>query len=175
MSAMKDKLGRAKEAQWISTVHERPIRKADDIVAALKDSEPGEMLIADLHGSVFEDGAWLGPRPGAPFLNLRDIPDGTLNAAVVVLTGCDGAKGAFISEVRRLTRWPAVLIGNFDTARMRDTTPVDVVNNILYWAEGGDGGPLRLKGWGDWLRRLQSESGLGYEAVEDLGAASDAA
>ncbi|MEK8146309.1 hypothetical protein NKH18_48830 [Streptomyces sp. M10(2022)] len=58
-------------------------------------------------------------------------------AAAVVLTNCEGAKDAFADEVRRLTGHPVALVGHFNIARMWDTTPVDVVNDILYWADGG--------------------------------------
>ncbi|MEK8146310.1 hypothetical protein NKH18_48835 [Streptomyces sp. M10(2022)] len=37
---MKDKLDRAQEAEWISTVHDRPIRTKDDIAAALRTPSP---------------------------------------------------------------------------------------------------------------------------------------
>lgn len=138
LSAMKDKLDRALEAEWISTVRERPIRTKADIAAALKDSEPREMIISDLHGAATADDAWLGPHAHEPFLNLREIPDGTVQAAAVMLTSCEGAKDVFIDEVRRLTGHPVALVGHFDIARMWDTTPVAVVNDMLYWADGGD-------------------------------------
>ncbi|MFF5273747.1 hypothetical protein [Streptomyces sp. NPDC000133] len=137
LSAMKDKLDRAQEAEWISKVYDRPIRTKDDIAAALKDSEPGEMVIADLHGAATGDEAWLGPHADEPFLNLRDLADGTLGAAAVVLTNCEGAKDAFVDEVRRLTGHSVALVGHFNIAQMWDTTPVDVVNDMLYWADGG--------------------------------------
>ncbi|MET9862189.1 hypothetical protein ABZY93_23320 [Streptomyces smyrnaeus] len=54
-----------------------------------------------------------------------------------MLTNCEGAKDAFVDEVRRLTGHPAALVGHFNIAQMWDTTPVDVVNNMLYWADGG--------------------------------------
>ncbi|MFD9635587.1 hypothetical protein [Streptomyces violascens] len=137
LGAMKDKLGRAQEAEWISTVHDRPIRTRDDIAGAFKASETGEMIIVDLHGFADGDGTWLGPHADEPFLNLRELGDATLGAAAIVLTNCEGAKDVFIDEVRRLTGHPVALVGHFDIARMWDTTPVDVVNAMLYWADGG--------------------------------------
>lgn len=118
LSAMKDKLDRAQEAEWISTVYDKQIRTSDDIARALKASEPGEMLIVDLHGAAGDDGAWLGPHADQPFLNLRELADGTLGAAVVVLTNCEGAKDVFVDEVHRLTGHPVALVGHFDIARM---------------------------------------------------------
>ncbi len=50
------------------------LRGTRDIVAALGESDPGELLVADLHGAANEQGAWIGPAPHAPFLNLQDLP-----------------------------------------------------------------------------------------------------
>ncbi|WP_371792963.1 hypothetical protein OG285_32025 [Streptomyces sp. NBC_01471] len=93
------KLDRAREAEWVSEVYDRPIRTKDDIAAALRDSEPGEMVTADLHGDATGDGAWLGPHADEPFLNLRELADGTLGAAAVTPTNCAGAKDVFVNEV----------------------------------------------------------------------------
>ncbi|MFF3354129.1 hypothetical protein ACFYWN_16025 [Streptomyces sp. NPDC002917] len=138
LGAMKDLLGRAQETQWISTVHDRPIRTKDDIALALKESEPGELVIVDLHGAADEDGAWLGPHCEQPFFNLRDVPADAWNATTVVLTNCEGAQEQFEKELRRINTRPFVLVGHFEIAQMRDHTPVAVVNKILHDADGGD-------------------------------------
>jgi hypothetical protein len=147
LSTMQDLLHRAQKARWISTVRDKPIETRDDIAAALRESTPGELVIMDLHGAVDEAGAWLGPHAEQPGFNLREIPTDAWSAAAVVLTNCEGAQRPFQEEVRRINTRPVALVGHFGIARMRDHTPVTVVNEILHQADGGDEGAAFKAAW----------------------------
>ncbi|MFJ8752093.1 hypothetical protein ACIREO_22590 [Streptomyces sp. NPDC102441] len=117
---------------------DRPVTTADDLLRALSEPGPDELLIADLHGAIGIDEAWLGPSSTDAFLLLDSLPARSWSASAVILTNCYGAREQFHRALSRLSAVPVAVAGHFDVAAKRDTTPVALTKALLQHSDAGD-------------------------------------
>ncbi|MCX4682138.1 hypothetical protein OG413_43945 [Streptomyces sp. NBC_01433] len=117
-----------------------PVSTAGDLVGALSGPGPDELLIADLHGDVGPEGAWLGPSSTGTFVLLDSLPARSWSASAVILTNCYGAREQFLRALGRLSTVPVAVAGHFEVAAKRDTTPVALGKALLQHSDAGDAG-----------------------------------
>jgi hypothetical protein len=123
----------------IQELHDSPVDEPDGIFPALRTSRLNELVIVDFHGWVVEDGPWLGTIPQDGVL-LRDLPANSWDAAVIILTGCQGGKDEFSTHLDRVLTHRTTIISHWAETAMEDHTPIPLINAFLAEATGGDPG-----------------------------------
>ena len=126
----------------IGELHDHPVVEPTGIFPALLTSTLGELVIVDFHGWVDDEGPCLGLTTAAGVL-LRDLPAKSWSASAIFLTGCVGGTPEFGTQLDRILRHRTSIVSHFGKARMRDHTPIYLVEALLGDAAGGDvGGAL---------------------------------
>lgn len=135
MTAM---ISEARSAGWVDKYTDRPIEHDSDLYHALREVDPGELVIVDLHGWIGDRGPRLSATTSGQGVSLTDIAASSWSASAVVLTNCHGGRKQFQQELSRILARRAAVAGHFDEAMTTDFTPIDIVKSILREANGGD-------------------------------------
>ncbi|WP_329155865.1 hypothetical protein OIU91_41415 (plasmid) [Streptomyces sp. NBC_01456] len=144
LGAMHGMLAHYRDAGLIGERLDVPVATASDLVSALSALGEDELVIADLHGAVDTDGAWLGPSSDGAFVLLDGLPARSWSVSALILTNCYGARAQFTGALARLNAKPAAVAGHFEVAAKGDTTPVGLVKGLLQHSDAGDeGGAFR--------------------------------
>lgn len=169
----RDLLARAERAGWISERHDMPVKHDSEIMKAASGMEPGELLMADLHGWADQYGGYLATKHDNPGLNLADIPAASWHPAAYVFSSCRGGHERFLQELARVISGTAAVFGHcgevepgFPSGPFHnqwDRTPIEIVQTILREAASGDESAAFTA-----MHRIASTSQSGQEWIAEL-------
>ncbi|MER7688257.1 hypothetical protein [Streptomyces sp. NPDC097610] len=138
LRAMHSMLAHYQDAGLIGERLDVPVATASDLASALTALGEDELVIADLHGDVDTDGAWLGPSSDGAFVLLDGLPARSWSASALILTNCYGTRAQFTGALARLNTKPVAVAGHFEVAAKRDVTPVGLAKAVLQYSDAGD-------------------------------------